>query len=140
MSARKAVAVFLGWLIVAFFVVALITIYGFNYFESALGGQADNLFLSMAFYAALALAITAGFAGFLMLRRSNRQSFQGVRLLIAAAIACGLFHGIALAGPLFDYVGSWELRLAIVAAYSVIVGALVAAGLIRSTKVSTYAA
>jgi hypothetical protein len=140
MSACKAIAVFLGWLIVAFFGLSVVTIYGFDYFEGALGGRADNLLLSVVAYAATALAITAGFAAVLLWRRPVDQSCQGMRLLIAAVVACGLVHVFALAGPFLDHFRSWQLNLGLFALYSVLVGAVIAVGLIRFTKDQRYAA
>jgi hypothetical protein len=134
MSARTATAVFLGWLIVAFFIVSVVTIYGFDYFEGALGGRVDNLFLNMALYVGLALVITVGFAVVLIWCSSSRQFFQGTRLLIAAAIACGLAHTVALVGPLFEHLGSWQVRLGVIAVYGTLVGAVIAGGLLRFAR------
>jgi hypothetical protein len=137
MSARKAIAGFLGWLIVGFLVIAVATIYGFDYFEGTLGGRMDNLLFSAASYTGVAFAITVGFAAVLAWRGEIKTSFRG--LLIAAAVACGLVHTFAIVAPLIDR-GSWHLNLLYLALYSAIVGAVVAAGLVWVTRIRRYAA
>jgi len=140
MSATKATAVFLAWLIVAFLCVSLVTIYGFDYYEGALGSREDNVLLSAVINTVIALVITAGFAAFLYFRRSSRRVFQTWHLAIAAVVACGLAHLLVLAGPYLERFGSWQLNLGLLGLYSVIVGAVTAAGMMRLAKGRPYAA
>jgi hypothetical protein len=140
MSATKATAVFLVWLIVAFLCVSLVTIYGFDYYEGALGSREDNVLLSAVITTAIALVITAGFAAFVYFRRSSPRVFQTLHLAIAAIVACGLVHLLVFAGPYLERFGSWQLNLGLLGLYSVVVGALTAAGMMRLAKGGQYAA
>jgi hypothetical protein len=89
----------------------------------------------------IAFVITTGFWGVGRFRRSNAFSVRGSHLLLAAAVACGLLHAIALAGPFFSKQwASWQLNLAVVALYSVLVGAVTAFVLILVTKRGQHAA
>jgi hypothetical protein len=139
-NARGASAVFFGWLVVSFFVVSVVTIYGFDYFEGALGSRADNLMLSVVLYTGVALAITAGCAAVLVWGSSSESSFRVLHLAIAAAIACALDSALGLVGPLLDYLGSWEAKLVAVLVYSALVGVVVGVGLLRFSKATPHAA
>jgi len=120
--------------------VSIVTIYVFDYFEGAVGGRADNLFLSVVLNAGLAVVITAGFAAVLRYGVPDKHTFRGSHLLIAAAIACGLFHASALASSLFDYLASWQARLAVLLLYSALVGAVIGGGMLKLSNNARHAA
>ena len=140
MSTWTASAIFLGWLVALFFAESVVLVYGFNYFDGALGSQAANLFLSVVLYALLALVITVGFAAVLKLRAHGKASFRGWRLALAATVAYGLFQAPSIAGRPLDVLGSWEARLAVILVYSALVGAVIGFGMLRFSKDAHYAA
>jgi hypothetical protein len=140
MGTAKASTVFLAGFVAAFVLVSLITIYGFDYYEGALGSRLDNALLSAVLGTAVALVVTTGFATVLRLRGRGHPPYHLLELLIAAAVACGLVHALPLAGEFMDRVGSWQIRLGIFVIYSVIAGVLTAVGMIRVKMSREHAA
>ena len=141
MGTRKAIVVFFGWLVVAFLCVSIVTIYGFGYFEGALGTREHNLLLGAGLSTVMAFVVTVGFAVVLFWGRSNDLSLRGLPLAIAAAVACGLVHALPLAsGYLFERAGSWQMRLGVLVMYCIILGGVIAAGLIRFAKAQEHVA
>jgi len=141
MSAARASAVFLTWLALAFICVSLVTIYGFDYYEGALGSRLDNVMLGAVVNTLIAFVITMGFWTTLRFRGPGHLPFHAMHLLAAAAIACALLHLAALAGPFVSkQFGSWELNLGLLAVYSFLVGAFTALALMRITNSRQHAA
>jgi hypothetical protein len=141
MSAPKTIGAFFGWLTAALFCVSFTRIYAFGRFEGSLGSQLDNLLLSAFFDMLIALLVTAGFAAAMLRRRGFRLSFPGLRLPLASAVACGLVYAFTFTGLFLSArFESWELNVSLFALYSVLVGAVIAIGLMRLTKARENAA
>jgi hypothetical protein len=142
MSALKTIGTFFTWLLAALLCASAVRIYVFQRFDEALGSQFDNLWFNVLFDVPIALVITSGFAAVVLgRRRRNRLPIPRVSLPLASVIACGLIYAFTFTGLwLSARFESWQLNLTLFAAYSIIVGALTAAVLVRLAKGAEHAA